>query len=429
MLKHLPDDCLKIILKLFNCIWSCGKLPQDWKHAKILAFLKPDKTPSDPSSYRPISLTSCLCKLLEKIVTKRLTFYLEENKILTNLQTGFRKGRSTIDQIMKLQDTINKFNLTRGFTVGVFIDFEKAYDMIWRTGLMAKLKRIGINGNLFAFIKNFLEDRTFQVHVAGSCSATHQLHNGTPQGSIISPILFLIMINDMEVTPGVNLSLYADDSAVYKSGNNVNALMTDIQKSLNKIETWCDQWGFTISIKKTTAVIFTHRLKFEIKHELKLNNAKIQLSKSVKFLGLIFDSKLSWKEHVTYIKEKCDKRLNLLRSVTGSQWGASKACLLTMYSALIRSVIEYGSCALSSASNSSRAVLERIQSKALRICCGAMTGTALASLQVDCGEMPLNIAQLKQQLKYLSKVKQDPDHPSKELGLDHWTNHYGNFSN
>src|SRR5215831_460847 len=115
-----------------------------------------------------------MCKLMEKIVNNRLNWYLEENNILKNYQTGFRKHKNTLDQIMKLQDTIHKFNATKGYTVGVFIDFEKAYDMIWRNGLLAKLKKIGITGNMFAFIKDFLENRTFQVQMGNTKSDIHE---------------------------------------------------------------------------------------------------------------------------------------------------------------------------------------------------------------------------------------------------------------
>jgi len=223
-------------------IWSEGKMPAAWKHALVLPLRKADKPGHDPLSYRPISLTSCLCKIMEKMVTKRLTWYLESNNLLNISQSGFRKSRSTIDQIIKLQDAIVKHMKNKGFTVAVFLDFEKAYDMVWRPGLMSKVKSLGINGKMFSFINDFINDRTFQVKVGAEHSSSKVLQNGTPQGSVISPILFLIMINDIEVVrPGVQLSLFADDSSIYKSGKNINRIILDLQEMLNDISDWSDK--------------------------------------------------------------------------------------------------------------------------------------------------------------------------------------------
>lgn len=125
-------------------------------------------------------------------ITNRLSYFVEKNNILNNIQCGFRKGRSTIDHIIRLQDAINKYNNNKGYTVGVFIDFQSAFDMMWRTGLLIKLRKLGITGNIFSFIKNFLTDRSIQVKVGNNLSDKYILDNGTAQGSIISPLLFLI---------------------------------------------------------------------------------------------------------------------------------------------------------------------------------------------------------------------------------------------
>ena len=307
MITNLPTEALQVLYTHYNNIWQIGAVPNNWKHSIVLPIHKQDKNASDPKSYRPISLTSCLCKVMERLVTNRLSWYLESKSILNPAQTGFRQGKSTIDQILKLQDTISNYNANGGYTVGAFLDFEKAFDMLYINGLMYKLKNIGIVGNMFSFIDSFVRDRTFQVRVGSSKSDIKNLENGTPQGSVISPILFLIMINDIKVKAGVELSLFADDSATFKSGKHLDSLVKDVQESLDLISDWCEKWGVKISLTKSCAVIFSKRLKIKINKPLNIYGTPINIEKSTKFLGLIFDSKLTWAEHIDYIRKNVKK--------------------------------------------------------------------------------------------------------------------------
>ena len=370
------------------------------------------------SSYRPISLTSVLSKVMERLVTDRLSYVMESEKIFTNIQSGFRKHRCTTDHILKLQDEINKNIHFKKHTLAVFIDFKSAFDMLWCKGLLVKLNSYGIVGNIYNYIENFLSDRTMQVRIDQAYSSVHHLENGTAQGSIISPLLFLIMINDLPNSLfNVEASLFADDSCIYKSGKNLPALVECIQQNLINLQTWCDRWGFNISLEKTTAVLFTYRHE-NIPCNLRLKEGSIKFEKTAKFLGVIFDRKLTWKAHISYIIEKCKKRLNLMRMVSGQFWGATKTLLL-IYKSLIRSVLDYGSVAYDSACSSLKNKLDSIQYQALRIATGAIHATAASALQVDTGEIPLYLRRYELQLKYCSKVKAINDHPDATV-FKHW---------
>jgi hypothetical protein len=282
---------------------------------------------------------------------------------------------------------------------------------------------------MFAFIKDFITDRTFQVQIGNERSSTRTLENGTPQGSVISPILFLIMINDMSaVINGAHLSLFADDSATYKSGKNLQYIMKEIQKNVNQIQSWCEMWGFKISIEKSCTVIFTNKKRpANLIKPIEINGKSIKTEKEVKFLGMIIDQSLTWKSHVKYITDKCKKRINLMKSLAGTRWGAGKRSQLTLYRSLIRSVIEYGAVAYDNAAPSHKKQLQSIQTTALRICCGAFKSTAAAALQVDCGEMPLDLSRKRQQLIYAAKIKSQKNHPNAGILEDHWTKHYGRY--
>ena len=209
MLRNLSKPALKVLLDIYNCTWESGTLPGDWKHAIVAPFIKPGKDPSKPEAYRPIALTSSLCKTMERMVTNRFQWFLERRELITKNQAGFRKNRSTVDQIIRMQDKISKSLKGKEHVLGVFIDFEKAYDMIHVPTLMRKIRDLGVIGKMYYWVKDFLTDRTFQVKVGATLSQKHTLENGTPQGSVISPLLFLIMINDMpNDTSGVDLSLF-----------------------------------------------------------------------------------------------------------------------------------------------------------------------------------------------------------------------------
>ncbi|MGL5578150.1 MAG: RNA-directed DNA polymerase, partial [Fusobacteriaceae bacterium] len=163
MIKHLSDESLGVVLSLFNKIWKTGIMPVDWKHGVIVPIAKPGKDNSKASNYRAIALTSNLCKLMERMVMNRLIFVIESRNIFSAYQSGFRKGRSTMDSIVYLENEIRKAQIKKEVLVGVFFDVEKAYDMLWKEGLLMKLESLGINGRMYNWILNFLFGRTIQV--------------------------------------------------------------------------------------------------------------------------------------------------------------------------------------------------------------------------------------------------------------------------
>ena len=144
--------------------------PTSWKEAVLIPVLKPGKDPSDPKSYRPIALTSTMCKLMERMVNSRLVWYLENHNLFSNQQCGFRKGRSTKDHIIQLESSIDKAFANKESTLAVFLDLEKAYDMLWPSGVIIKLEQLGIHGRIVKWIQNFLLNRKIQVRLNGTFS-------------------------------------------------------------------------------------------------------------------------------------------------------------------------------------------------------------------------------------------------------------------
>ena len=393
MLKHLPESCLLVLLSVFNDIWTSGKFPPSWSEATVIPLPKPGKDHKDPGNYRPIALTSCICKTFERMVNDRLMWYLESRGCLSVLQSGFRKQRSTTDQLVRLETFIRDGLLRGEHVVSVFFDLEKAYDTTWKHGILRDLHGTGLKGRLPLFIANFLSDRQFRVRLGSTLSDCHPQEMGVPQGSILSVTLFILKINSIVncLPPHVRGSLYVDDFLICYRSKDMRCLERQLQFCLNKIERWADENGFRFSKSKSVCMHFCHKRIPHPDPELKIYNCLIPVVEETKFLGLIFDRKLNFKAHIKSLKDRCLKTINLLRVVSHTDWGADGATLLRLYRVLVRSKLDYGCIIYGSARESYLQPLDRVQNLALRICLGAFRTSPIPSLHVEAHDMPLHL--------------------------------------
>ena len=217
MLRRLPAAALEALLATFNSLWETGTFPAAWREAMVIPILKPGKSGLDPLHYRPISLTSSFCKLMEKMVNVRLSWYLERHGILTNVQCGFRKHRTAVDHILVV-DTEARASFAQKKHLGaLFFDIEAAYDTVLRPVILRKLFKYGIRGCMGFFIQNFLSRRSFRVRVGNQFSSIFVQENGVPQGGVLSVALFAVVINDIgdELPAAVGRSLFVDDLAIW----------------------------------------------------------------------------------------------------------------------------------------------------------------------------------------------------------------------
>ena len=293
MLKHLPETALDTLLHIFNGIWTTGVFPESWRLATIIPIPKPGKDHAEPTNYRPIALTSCLCKTLERMINKRLVWYLESNNLITKLQSGFRAERSTNDNLVRLETFIRNAFIKREHVVAVFFDLEKAYDTTWRYGILKDLHNFGMKGRLPNFIKSFLEDRTIQVRVGSTLSDLYDQEQGVPQGAILSTTLFNVKLNDIincldYKTDG---SLYVDDFCICFRSKTMRTIERHLQQCLNRIEDWATRNGFKFSKSKTQCVHFCQQWKIHNDPALYIYGSQIPVVAESKFLGVIFDKK------------------------------------------------------------------------------------------------------------------------------------------
>jgi len=420
LLTHLPDDALDTLLSIFNQIWSSGVFPPSWREAEVIPIPKPGRDSTNANNYRPIALTSCLCKTMERMVNARLVWQLETNFLFEPTQCGFRKHHSTADHLVRFETFIrNAF--TRGeHVVSILFDLEKAYDTTWKHGILRDLSDIGFRGRLPEFISNFLSDRLFRVRVGTTLSDLHQQEMGVPQGSILSPVLFCIKINNIAqaVRQGVDDSLFVDDFGISARGRSLASCERQLQLCVNNISKWVTENGFKFSIQKTECIHFHKQRGIFPDPDIRLGNSPIKVSKQVKFLGLIFDQKLTFLPHIKYLRTSCQQALNVLKVVSSSDWGADKTTLLRLYRALVRSKLDYGCIVYGSARKSYLKALDPIHHQALRICLGAFRTSPVKSLYVEACEPPLYLRRLRLSLNYYLKLKAHPENPAYECVIN-----------
>ena len=226
------------IFSIFNKVFSQNIFPKMWRIAIIIPIKKDGKDDLFPLNYRPISLTSCLCKLLEKMVNLRLMWLLERDQYITPIESSVRSKRSTTDSLVQFECDVKDAIKKGEHTIAVFFDLSKAYDTTWKHGVSTELLNLGLEGNLPKFINNFLSNRTIRVRVGNTLSEESHLHEGVPKGSVLSCTLFMIAMNSITacLQDGIKATLCVDDFTIYASGHLISSLERRLQNIIKKME-------------------------------------------------------------------------------------------------------------------------------------------------------------------------------------------------
>ena len=336
LLKQIPAEGIEYILRVVNLVWDKTYFDDKWRHAWVVPIPKPQKNVSNPKNHRPISLTSCVAKVIESIINKRLVEFMEINRLFSPTQCGFRKNRSTIEHLVRLDAYVRKSLANNQRVVSIFFDMEKAFDKTWRYGILKDMYDLGLRGRLPMYISRFLENRTFQVRLRNHLSSTKQQETGIPQGSTISVTLFALKINAIykALPRDLHTSMFVDDLQIAFSHHNPEILATRLQSAINKVAEWSSKNGFTLSESKTVSLEFFRGTKPIRPIISTLNSREIPRVESTKFLGLLWDAKLTWRPHISYLKDKCSKSMNLLRTVCTNKWGTDTEVGLRLYRAV-----------------------------------------------------------------------------------------------
>lgn len=307
-------------------------------------------------------------KILEKLIYSRLASIVEDKQLLPRHQFGFLCGHSTIQQAVRTKQFLINNKKKRKSVGVVLLDIEKAFDSIWHDGLIFKLIEMKLPTYLVRIIQAFIRNQRFAVYVNGCKSEEVNIPAGLAQRTCISPLLYALYVADMPSDININTALFADDTALATAANRSNTIIKRLNKSLETHTEYFSKWKIKINTNKTQAIIFP----FDNKRRrvptvtLKSGSDIIKLSKSVKYLGVIFDSKLKFGEHVSHAVHKSNKCFRALYTLLTPKSRLSTDNKKLIYTAVIRSIMMYGSPVWSTAAKSHLKKLSTLQNKVLK---------------------------------------------------------------
>ena len=278
IIKSVKDDITNIITYLCNLSFSTGIVPDELKIAKVVPIYKSGLS-SNFTNYRPVSVLCSFSKIYERLVYNRLINYLYLNDMLYKYQFGFREKHSTELALILLLDKITTAIENNEFTVAVFLDLSKAFDMVNHSILLSKLEHYGVSGLALNWFSSYLSNRKQFVSYDGHNSSHLDIVCGVPQGSILGPLLFLIFVNDLyNVSEKLFFILFADDSNLLLSGPNVNDLCEQMNAELISVVNWFKMNKLCLNVKKTNFMIFCAKNKMYSKGELRIivDNATVE---------------------------------------------------------------------------------------------------------------------------------------------------------
>ena len=373
VLKNCASVLAPCLVKLFRLCLSTSTFPSCWKFAHIQPVPKKGDR-SNPSNYRPIALTSCLSKVFESILNKKILKHLSAHNLLSDRQYGFRKGRSTGDLLAFLTESWSSSFRGFGETFAVALDISKAFDRVWHKSLISKLPSFGFYPSLCTFILSFLSNRSIAATVDGHCSSPKSINSGVPQGSVLSPTLFLLFINDLLSLTQSPIHSYADDSTLHFSTSfirrptqqELSDSRRDATERLTSDLSIISDWGkanlVLFNASKTQFLHLSTRQNLPDNYPLFFNDTQLSPSSTMNILGLSFTKNLNWKSHISSLAKTASRKLGVLWRLRPF---FSPSQLLALYRGLIRPCMEYVSHVWGGSTHT--ALLNRVESKAFRL--------------------------------------------------------------
>jgi len=420
-LKELGPKAKEVLLGIYNESFWHAACPQVWRSAIIVPLLKAGKPSGAVKSYRPVSLTSCMVKLMERLMAERIYHTMESNSTFSKLQAGFRRGRSCDDQILKITQAIeNGFQCKQmERSVLVLLDYSAAYDTVWRQRLLLSMRDQGIPLQMIRWIASFLTNRQARVRFGDAMSKSRTMHQGLPQGSVLSPLLFIIYINNLaKVLPlSVIATMFADDVGILATHRKKEKAEEIAQSAVDVVSKWSKEWKLTLNSSKSEVSFFTtwtHEASW--KPTIRVDGNPIPFAEHPRLLGVYLDCQLSFAYHTKEVADVALKKLRMLSLVSYSTWGWRRTELHKLYSAFVRGKLDYSASGWQPwLSPSNVEILDRVQNKALRIINGQMKSSPTDAVRLEARMPPYQTHIDRMCLRSAEKALRMPeDHPLHE---------------
>lgn len=402
MIKELPRKGIVYITLIFNAIIRLNYWPKLLKTAEIILIPKQGKNPNEVSSYRPISLLPVVSKILERLLLQRIESDPETEEWIPLHQFGFRKEHSTVQQVHRVVHCINLAMELKQYCTSAFLDVSQAFDKVWHTGLIYKIKKY-IPISYYKLLRSYLSDREFRTRVNESTSNNYPIKSGVPQGSVLGPLLYVLFTADLPTSNDTITGTFADDTVILATHENPVTASIILQRQLNDIQTWVNKWKIKMNESKSVQVTFT--LRRDQCPPVSLNNTQIPQTSSTKYLGIHLDSRLTWNEHIRKKRKQIDLRIKDLYWLIGKKSKLALENKLLIYKTIIKPIWMYGIQLWGCASKSNINIIQRSQSKILRIITNAPWYVTNQTLHEDLKIPYIRDEIAKQSTKHCSRLE------------------------
>ena len=318
MIKSLSDKCKLLLLDILNDLYQSHTIPEDWKQVHV--FLIPKHS---NNTLRPIRLSSCLCKLMERLLNHRLLWWVEHNGFLPPFQCGFRKSRSCSDNIGLLITIADTGYRTNKYTAAVLLDINSASDNVQRHILLQQFYQLRITRNLTRFISNCMQERHVRFIGSSNLEQNHRnytIHKGLPQGGVLSPLLSNLYIHNImaNVPCDIKITQYADDIVLIARNNDPDVVKILLTKPVKTIQANLQGIGLELATEKPELLCFGNSPRKPANTSIHINNTIIHSKPVYKFLGVHIDNRLNFHVHTEHVIKQCNKSLNVIRFLRGS---------------------------------------------------------------------------------------------------------------
>ena len=338
-------------------------------------------------------------KVLERCIHSHLNTFLKSNNIISESQSGFTEGDSTINQLIVIYNDLCKAHDQKITTQAIYFDISKAFDRVWHSGLLKKLDAIGIRGNMLYFLKNYLSCRRQCVSLKGSLSDTQIIPAGVPQGSVLGPLLFLVYINDITESIQSNIKLFADDTSISQSHTNPTFRAQVLNSDLEAVSQWAANWKINFNATKTE--LMTIKRDNKVIEPLIFNNTTLNEVSEHKHLGLVLQNNCKWDRHIHNLIKKITPLLSCLKSY---KYRLSRRSLDRIYRTFILPIFDYADIIYDGCADYLSEELEKYNLEAIRTIIGLVKGTSRDKLYQESGHTSLKERRKRHKLIMFHKI-------------------------